>query len=406
MQEAVTAILIILTVASMCTLGYWSFAIARIRRTMRRVPSLAAGLQDAGAGAPSAQVCVIVPAHDEEESIAVVARSLLEQDYVSLRLVFALDRCRDRTAEVLREVLGTDPRCEIIPIDSCDDGWVGKVHALKYAFDRSAAAASADILLFVDADTSLDPACVRAAVNLLEVRGLDMLSALSTLTSDRWFERVVQPAAGVELLRQFPLLRANDPQKRRPFANGQFIMIRRATYEAIGGHAAVKSEVLEDVWLARRINEAGFGTGFFLSGGMLRCRMYSRWDDFRRGWLRIYGESASRKPQRLRGAARWLRTLGTFLPLSSLACVIAAGVTLRQGGVVPWLALWMGSAAVCVFLGAVGIIYRLARTPIWAAPTYVLGAWMVGGLLIRAARVYERNEPTIWGGRQYVRAAK
>jgi hypothetical protein len=387
MLNALNITLIVLSLASLCTLGYWSVVIAKIVRTTRTVPSLAAGLHTPDPTGVPARVCVVVPAHNEE-------------------FVFALDRCTDRTAQILKHVTGDDPRCEIIEIHDCEEGWVGKVHALHRAIGTSRAAPEAEILLFVDADTSLHHSCVRAAVNILNQRGLDMLSALSTLTSEKWFEKIVQPAAGVELLRQFPLIRANDPEKRRPFANGQFIMIRRPIYDSIGGHAAVKSEVLEDVWFARRVSQAGFKTGFLLSGGMLHCRMYSRWSDFRRGWLRIYGESASRKPHRLRGAARWLRLVGTILPLATGACVLLALSAPRDGGLIPLVALLTGIAAIAVFLAAVGIIYRLARVPLWSAPAYIAGAWIVGGLLVRAAKVYERNEPTIWGGKQYLRHAK
>jgi hypothetical protein len=73
---------------------------------------------------------------------------------------------------------------------------------------------------------------------------------------------------------------------------------------------------------------------------------------------------------------------------------------------IPLVALLTGIAAIAVFLAAVGIIYRLARVPLWSAPAYIAGAWIVGGLLVRAAKVYERNEPTIWGGKQYLRHAK
>lgn len=426
MHHAVNAAFIVLGIGSLAALGYWSLVLFQVLRTLVKVPTLAAGLSSepfathaskvGRAPRPSSNrptpltatptVCVIVPAHNEEASIGVLAASLLAQDYPHFTVVFALDRCTDGTAGILARVIQQDPRCEVIQIDRCEVGWVGKVHAIERGVRDSKAARAAEVLLFVDADTSLHPSCIRAAVGLLNARHLDMLSALSTLTSDRWFEKLVQPAAGMELLHHFPIIRANDPSKGRPFANGQFIMVRRAPYESIGGHASVKFEVLEDVWLARRIAEAGFTTGLVLSGGMLHCRMYARWTEFQRGWLRIYGESASRKPQRLRRSARRVRTFGTVLPMSAGAISLwwlAAG---RTTDTVQLAGALAGATALTVFIITVLLIYALARAPLWAAPAYPLGAWMVGGLLRRAAANYERNQPTIWGGREYVRPAK
>src|SRR5205823_291327 len=97
---------------------------------------------------------------------------------------------------------------------------------------------------------------IRACVALLERRRLDLLSLLSTLTCDTWFERLAQPAAGFELVRQYPISRANRRSNPRAFANGQFMLFRRAAYDAIGGHGAVHDELLEDLALARRLADA------------------------------------------------------------------------------------------------------------------------------------------------------
>src|SRR5690606_35884036 len=142
--------------------------------------------------------------------------------------VFVLDRCTDDTERILRETLAADgggatsaldPRFTILTLTSCPADWAGKVHAIHRGVSDVPAARDADYLLFADADTVFHPSCVRATVALLQHRNLGMLSLLSTLTVHDWFERFVQPAASLELLRQYPLTRANHPTRPRAFAN-------------------------------------------------------------------------------------------------------------------------------------------------------------------------------------------
>jgi cellulose synthase/poly-beta-1,6-N-acetylglucosamine synthase-like glycosyltransferase len=181
----------------------------------------------------------VVPAHNESRVIAACVRSLRTETYPQLRVVFALDRCTDDTAALVRAGIAGDGRFEIVEIDACPDDWAGKVHAAHTGVTRSRGAQGADYLLFADADTVFEPGCIAASLALMRQRKLDLLSLLSTLTHDMWFERVVQTAAAFELMRQYPPIRANGLKKRRAFANGQFMLFTRDTYDAVGGHAAV-----------------------------------------------------------------------------------------------------------------------------------------------------------------------
>lgn len=417
---ALSVILWGLVAISVVTSGYWLVTLYHIVRTLVRVPSLRDGLANGGKeeskSSASVQlsgevptVCVIVPAHNEERVIGTLCDALLSQDYSGLNIVFALDRCTDQTEAIIRQKFANDARCEIIAITHCPETWVGKVHALHVAGSASRAARESDLLLFLDADTIPKPTCVRAAVGLMQQRGDDLLSVLSTLTSDRWFERVVQPAAGIELMRQYPMVRANDRRDPRTFANGQFILVRRSLYQAIGGHEAVKEQVLEDVWLARTFARAGHQCGFYFSGDQLHCRMYEEWGRFRRGWLRIYGECASRKPGRLRRSAWIVRCLSCVFPVVSAVCaavgLIAPYVMPREIGDdgVVGVARVAGAVGFVAWLGVMMLIYRLGRTPVWTAPASIVGGWLVAELLSEAARNYEKGRPVVWGGREYRR---
>jgi hypothetical protein len=241
-------------------------------------------------------------------------------------------------------------------------------------------------------------------VTLMMHRELQMLSLMSTLTSDKWFERVVQPAACMELLRQYPISRANSRERRRAFANGQFIMITHPAYESIGGHEAVKGDVLEDVYFARHVVAKGHHTGLFLAGNLLVCRMYSTWAAFRRGWLRIFGECANRKPGRLREAAWRLRLTSSFLPACGLAGLLVGAVSWGVwGGALPTVLTLQAFAGLAVYFGVVGYIYALGRTPLRWTPAAIIGAWIAAGVMLRAAHDFDRGSPTLWGGRAYRR---
>lgn len=375
---------------------------------MRRIPTARAGLASALDRPPTGAVCVIVPAHNEEDVIGTLVDSLKAQDHPRLSVVLSLDRCTDATARVARERIGDDGRFHLHEVKACPDDWAGKVHAIWSAVQGAEAARRADYLLFADADTIFDPRCVSACVALLEHRRLDLFSLLSTLTTDRWFEKIIQPVAGMELVYQYPLTRSNAPDARRPFANGQFMLFRAEAYRKVGGHAAVKDELLEDIALARRVAEHGLAPGVALADGLLRCRMYPDWDSFRRGWKRIYTESAKRRSSRLRRSALRVRLLGVVLSACTLALVAisAAALVARPPGLdpgAPRFGLMLGLGALGLWWWALARIYRSGGSPTWAVFLAPWGFWSVGSILAEAARDLRRGVPTHWAGRAYLR---
>jgi len=414
-----------LLILTLCAVGsgvYWSIVWARVLQTQRGLPTARMGLglpaarelqEDGPAHPPAPTVCVIIPAHNEQATIAGLATSLRLQDYPRFRVIFALDRCTDGTEAALRRAIDGDHRFDIVLIHQCPEGWAGKVHAIWSALQSPRPSPhppppdpprDADLLLFADADTSFDPACIRACVALLQDRGLDMLSLLSTLTTDRWFETIVQPVAGMELLRQYPPLKANARDHARPFANGQFMLFRRAAYDAIGGHEVVKDELLEDIQLARHLRHKGFMTGLLMADGMLRCRMYSDFAAFRRGWKRIYIEGANRNPGRLRSSALRLTITGVILPLASMMAVLAgAAVRLQSGEAMGTVTAVAGLAALLIMFIALALAAALGSSRLEGILAYPLGAALVASILSEASSDLTKGKSTVWAGRSYHR---
>lgn len=391
--------------------AYYGVVWWRVVRSGRVLPTTRDGLRlpPPESGWPS--VCIVVPAHNEEVVIGALARSLMRQDYPALRIVFALDRCTDRTEEVLAEATAGAAHVELVRISECPEGWAGKTHAAWRGVQDSEGAAAAELLLFTDADTEFDPGLVRASVALLLARGLGLLSLLSRLTCEQWFEKLVQPAAGFELVRQYPLDFVNRDDRPRAFANGQFMLFRRDLYDQIGGHERVKAELLEDIALARylHIHRRAIPNrrGVYMTDGMLRCRMYRDWDGFRRGWKRIFTESSGRKPRQLKGWSRRKRLFGTAAPAAAAVCAavggnVAAGAETSLG----WIMVATGMTSLAIFAGSMSRLYRDQGVPARWVWLYPIGAWRVADLLREAARDLETGVKTVWAGREYTRVAR
>jgi len=399
---------------------YYGVLLMRVRRALRTLPTLRDGA--AMAGPPTADgwpsVCVVVPAHNESAIVGTLVRSLLTQDYPGkLTFVFALDRCTDDTAGVIQSASGGDPRFQIVTIHDCPPEWAGKTHAVHQGVQQSEAARSADLVLFTDADTSFEPACIRAAVMLLHHRTLDMLSLLPTLTTHRWFERTAQPVAGAELIRRFPLDRVNRDLKSARFANGQFMLFRRASYERLGGHEAVKDALLEDLAFARKMRNEKFSMrgGVLMADGLLGCRMYPDAASFRRGWKRIFSEAEHRSTGALRHSSLHVSIIGGALPaLCVIGVLVTIAVCLGTATLVNWrltldllaLLAWLVTMAgsIAFFLG-VGQIYRSQRVPAMWVALYPIGAWTTASILREAAADIDAGRAIQWGGRSYATSA-
>jgi len=184
-------------------------------------------------------------------------------------------------------------------------------------------------------------------------------------------------------------------------ANGQFMLFTREAYQAVGGHASVKHALLEDLALARLIEEQGHKAGVFLAAGLFHCRMYASWAEFRRGWKRIYVEASNRKPRRLWQSAWCARWLGSIVPVWMLGAGPAAALVIARDAGVGWTLVTLWPIALALWLGALVRISSLARAPRWTAPLHIVGAWLTADLLTEAAHDIHSRKTTRWGGLEY-----
>jgi glycosyltransferase involved in cell wall biosynthesis len=159
---------------------------------------------------------------------------------------------------------------------------MGKCNALICG----AAESKAKWLLFIDADTFHYPGSLAASVREAEQQEVDLLSYSPEQETVKWWELAVMPVVFAELTRTYPTERINDPSDATAAANGQYILIRREVYEALGGHCAVADKLLEDLELARLVKASSHKIWFSHGAGRVRTRMYRTFRTMWEGWTK------------------------------------------------------------------------------------------------------------------------
>jgi chlorobactene glucosyltransferase len=219
------------------------------------------------------EVAVLIPARDEEANLPRCLRSMLAQEYPRFSVWVLDDHSRDRTAEIVRQMAAQDDRLHLLTGAPLPSGWLGKPWACQQLAE--AAPSTSELLLFVDADTWHAPDMLRASVATLLAEGADLLSVLPRQvlgTPAEWLSVLILPWA---VLSHFPLwLTRIRPWPSLAVAVGQHMLWRRTAYRQVGGHAAVRREVAEDIALARLASAKGLRVLLLPGPQHVFCRMY------------------------------------------------------------------------------------------------------------------------------------
>jgi len=181
-------------------------------------------------------VSVILPARNEEACLADCLQSLATQSGVSFEIIVVDDHSTDRT----REIASSFPGVRVIEAGPLPNGWTGKNNAVT----AGARQAQGEWLLFTDADTVHLPGSLAAALREAQENGAELLSYSPEQIAVTFWEMAVLPVVFAELARQYSPSKVSDPNSPIAAANGQYILIRRETYDAVGGHAAIAGNIL------------------------------------------------------------------------------------------------------------------------------------------------------------------
>jgi hypothetical protein len=336
-------------------------------------------------------VAVLLPVRDEADRVALCLRALLAQERVpGLEILVLDDGSTDGTADVVRAAAGGDPRVRLLDGAAPPDGWLGKPHACAQL--AAAAPPDATALVFVDADVTLAPRAVAAAVGLLRSVPVALLSPYPRILAVTAGERLVQPLLQWSWLTFLPLRAVErSPRPTLAAAGGQFLVVDRAAYRAAGGHGAVRGEVLEDVALARAVKRAGDRIALADGSRMADCRMYTSWSELADG----YGKSLWAS---FGSPARAAVVVGTLLLLYGVPPVLAVG------GLVAGAPLVAGAGSAGYLCGVAGRAVSAAATGgrVWPDSfAHPVSVATFGWLVARSYRL-KRAGALRWRGRSVV----
>jgi len=242
-------------------------------------------------------VSVIVPARNEEANLRACLESLIEQSGNQERVPhpssawmgifdgavpFEILVVDDASTDGTRAIAESFPGVRVIIPGPLPPGWTGKNNAVA----AGAREAKGQWLLFTDADTVHKPGSLARAVAEAEQHHADLLSYSPEQEVRGFWEKAVMPVIFAELARKFPPSRVSDPSSNLAAANGQYLLVSRAAYDAVGGHPAVAQSLLEDVALARAVRNASFKIRFRYGGDAVRTRMYRGFRQMSEGWTK------------------------------------------------------------------------------------------------------------------------
>src|SRR6185312_2122427 len=281
---------------------------------------------------------------------------------------------------------------ELLSAPPLPAGWRGKPHACATAARR----VSGDWLCFIDADTSAEPPLLRTASRISRERNVDLLSLQPFQDLGSPWERLILPAGFFLIAFTQDLRKTNDPDSPEAAVNGQFLLVRRHAYDAIGGHESVRDQFAEDSALAANFKAAGFRVAVIGTQGLLYTRMYS---DLRSLW-----EGVGRQAPTLLESSLAL-VLAAVLALTLAWAAIAIPVwaicsALRGGGIEATVAVFVSLAGSLALFGTHIGAARYFKIPFWYGLLFPIGYTLGSAVLIWSIWQKARGR-VAWKGRVY-----
>jgi len=337
------------------------------------------------------RLSVVIPARNEERTIATVLESIRHSTYAPLEILVVDDRSTDGTAAIVADFARRDPRVRLLPGEQLPTGWYGKPWACLQGFR----AAAGELIVFTDADTRHEPALLAHAAGAQAETGAGLVTVAPHQRCVTFWERVVMPQIWLLLGLRYHPRRVNRARRARDvIANGQFVMVTRESYERVGTHEAVRDEVAEDLALALRFHQAGQRVYFAFAEALMETRMYHSLPHLVEGWSKnIYlgGRRSFPDEPVLRALAPWALAL---VMLFWLAPPVWLGLALAGGGGL--LAPAVATAGCVLFWIGMSLGMEI---PFWFGLLYPLGAAMSLYIVLRSIR---RGGRTVeWKGRTY-----
>lgn len=326
------------------------------------------------------KVSVLVPARNEERRLGDCLESVLRQDETVAEILVYDDHSTDGTAQVVRDYARRDARLRQVAAAPLAAGWCGK----NFACAQLAGAAAGEWLLFLDADARLAEGAVRSLLGEALRRDQTLFSGWPRLELGGVWEKALMPLLNFVVFSIFPApLSLRFRYTSLGLLHGACVLAHRATYEAVGGHGAVRDQVFEDTRLARHWRRVG-RRGLCLDGGdLVSVRMYESLGEIWRGFQKNFFLGFRRET-----------TFWMFIVFHAIFFL----------GPFPLL-LWSRSGPAALAAGGViGLRLLLAwrfRHPWWSALLHPLAEAMLIALGLSSWRRCKSGRGVEWKGRQY-----
>jgi glycosyltransferase involved in cell wall biosynthesis len=326
-------------------------------------------------------VSVIVPARNEEVCLGACLQSLVGQTGVSYEIIVVDDGSTDGTRQITQSFAGV----QVVNAGPLPEGWSGKNNAMA----AGARQAKGEWLLFTDADTVHAPGSLARSLAEARRQKADLLSYSPRQEVVGVWEKAVMPVIFAELAITYRPSVVSDPKSSAAAANGQYMLISREAYEAIGGFAAIGGSLLEDVDLARAVKASGRRIFFRNGPDAVSARMYRSFAQLQEGWTKNLA-LLFLSPLRLAG----MRLLEFLLILASLEVAVLGVLYKRPSAAVFAAVLFL------VLMGLFVARIREAHFESGATTLSLLGLPVFAYLLVRSKLFWRRGKVT-WKGRTY-----
>jgi hopene-associated glycosyltransferase HpnB len=327
-------------------------------------------------------ITVLIPARDEA---AVITRTLaaLEPQGKNLGVIVIDDQSSDGTADLAKKSFRGDLR--VLSGKPLPDGWVGKLWALEQGRRLTAT----ELIVLLDADIELAPGTIAALKSKLKAKSCDLVSLMAELRLQTLWEKILSPAFIFFFKLLYPFALGNDPRFRLGVAAGGCLLIRTDTLQAIGGFGSLRSSIIDDCALAKKVKLLGGKTWIGLTHSARSQRPYPSLGSF---WSMVARTAFTQ----LRYSVLlllvttlsmlllfWCPVLGIFHPSMSARAVACLGLVSMLVAYLPVVRFYRQSPFLVLTLPVVASLYLLMT---WSS-----------------ALRYWRGQRSVWKGRRYGR---
>jgi glycosyltransferase involved in cell wall biosynthesis len=327
-------------------------------------------------------VTILIPAKDEGERIRACLQSALDQDYANFDVIAIDDRSKDDTGKIMDEMAAANPRLSVVHIQegTLGPGWTGKNNALYTGVQK----AQGEWLLFVDSDVILQPNAVSKSVGVSQYKRYDMLSLLPKCESHTIWEASLVPLCSAAAATMYLIALSNEDTKPVAFGNGQYMLMTRVAYDAIGGHATVKDRFCEDTEIARLVKGKGMRTRVSWGEDIAAVRMYTSLPAIIKGWSRIYYAAKVGNPKHVLLAINFVLTSCFTAYIAFIYGLVRAAHP--NGNMLDYAWVTAGGLHLALMMFFLSNMYRWSKNSAWNALLFPITApillWTLGKALV------------------------